>query len=205
MVKHNNVIPNQHFHKKWARRVKTWFQQPIQKKIRRDKRKEKAAAIAPRPASGNLRPLVHCPTQKYNMKIKFGRGFTLEELKTAGIAPKFAQTIGIAVDHRRVNRSEESLKTNVDRLNDYKERLVVFPRQMKKVKKGDSDKAACNDATQVSEYMTLPKKDDAFTYTEVTDVMKETKAYATLRAARADKRLYGRRLKKQKEKAEESK
>lgn len=204
MVKHNNVLPNQHFHKKWARRVKTWFQQPIQKKIRRDKRKEKAAAIAPRPSSGNLRPIVHCPTQKYNMKIKFGRGFTLEELKVAGIAPKFAQTVGISVDHRRTNRCEESLKTNVDRLKEYQSRLVVFPRQMKKVKKGDSDKAACSDATQVSEYMTLPKKESAVTFTKITDVMKEAKGYATLRAARAEKRMYGKRLKKKQE-AEEDK
>jgi large subunit ribosomal protein L13e len=58
------VIPNQHFHKKWARRVKTWLDQPIQKKIRRERRQIKAAKIAPRPSSGALRPLVHCPTQK---------------------------------------------------------------------------------------------------------------------------------------------
>ena len=58
MVRHNNEIPHQHFHKDWDKRVKTWFNQPAQKKIRRDKRKEKAAAIAPRPASGDLRPVV---------------------------------------------------------------------------------------------------------------------------------------------------
>jgi hypothetical protein len=58
------VIPNQHFHKKWARRVKTWLDQPSQKKIRRERRKDKAAKLAPRPSSGPLRPLVHCPTQK---------------------------------------------------------------------------------------------------------------------------------------------
>jgi hypothetical protein len=27
MVRHNNVIPNQHFHKDWQTRVKTWFDQ----------------------------------------------------------------------------------------------------------------------------------------------------------------------------------
>lgn len=27
MVKHNNVIPNGHFHKDWQRRIKTWFDQ----------------------------------------------------------------------------------------------------------------------------------------------------------------------------------
>ena len=39
MVRHNNIIPNQHFHKDWDKRVKTWFNQPAQKKVRRDKRK----------------------------------------------------------------------------------------------------------------------------------------------------------------------
>ena len=58
------VISKNHFRKKWAERVTTWFQQPIQKRIRRQKRQEKAAAIAPRPASGPLRPYVHCPTSK---------------------------------------------------------------------------------------------------------------------------------------------
>ncbi len=35
MVKHNNVIPNQHFKKKWQFRVKTWFNQPARKQRRR--------------------------------------------------------------------------------------------------------------------------------------------------------------------------
>jgi len=70
MVRHNNEIPNQHFHKKWANssrgplKVKTWFDQPAQKKARRNARKEKAAAAAPAPVSGALRPLVQCPTRK---------------------------------------------------------------------------------------------------------------------------------------------
>ena len=35
------------------------------------------------------------------MKQRAGRGFTLEEVKAAGLSKKFARTIGIAVDHRR--------------------------------------------------------------------------------------------------------
>lgn len=31
MVKHNNVIPNRHFKKKWQFHVKTWFNQPARK------------------------------------------------------------------------------------------------------------------------------------------------------------------------------
>ena len=80
-MKHNNQLPNAHFKKDWDRRVKTWFDQAGQKRRRRLLRKEKAAAIAPRPAAGLLRPIVRCPTQKYNMKTRLGRGFTLKELK----------------------------------------------------------------------------------------------------------------------------
>jgi len=205
MVKHNNIIPNQHFHKKWARRVKTWFQQPIQKKIRREKRKVKAAAIAPRPASGPLKPLVHCPTQKYNSKVKLGRGFTLEELKEAGINRTFAQTIGISVDHRRTNKSEESLKVNVARLKEYKERLVIFPRHLKKVKGGDSDKSATSDAQQlVGELVAAPAAERAISHITITDEMKAAKGYGAIRAARNDKRLAGRRMKKAAEKKAEA-
>lgn len=35
----------------------------------------------PRPAAGPLRPVVQAMTIKYNTKTRFGRGFTLEELK----------------------------------------------------------------------------------------------------------------------------
>jgi ribosomal protein L13E len=135
MVKHNNVIPNGHFHKKWDTRIKMWFSQPAQKKIRRERRKAKAAAIAPRPATGSLRPLVHCPTQRYSAKVKYGRGFSLEELKGAGISRKYASTVGIAVDHRRSNKSNDSLATNVDRLKEYMTKLIVFPRKSNRAKK----------------------------------------------------------------------
>jgi ribosomal protein L13E len=36
MVRHNNVVPNQHFKKKWQFYVKTWFNQPARKHRRRD-------------------------------------------------------------------------------------------------------------------------------------------------------------------------
>ena len=72
------------------------------------------------------------------MKIREGRGFTLEELKAAGIRKKEALSIGIAVDHRARDRSEEKLNRNVERLQAYKARLVVFPKNAKKPKKGDS-------------------------------------------------------------------
>merc|ERR1712226_1393068 len=141
MVKHNNVIPNAHFHKDWENRVRTWFNQPARKLRRRENRVKKGLAVAPRPVAGSVRPVVQCPTVRYNMKTRFGKGFTLEELKEAGINKTLARTIGIAVDHRRKNKSEESLKVNVQRLKGYKSKLVVFPRKASKPKAGDSKAA----------------------------------------------------------------
>lgn len=80
-LKRNNMVPNGHFHKDWQIRVKTWFNQPMRKKRRRLTRIKKARTIAPRPVAGPLRPVVRCPTVKYNTKVRAGRGFTLEELK----------------------------------------------------------------------------------------------------------------------------
>ncbi|MRA75773.1 hypothetical protein GH890_30460, partial [Bacillus thuringiensis] len=98
--KRNNMVPNGHFHKDWQRWVNTWFNQPAGKIRGRNARVEKARKIAPRPVGGRLRPVVRCPTFKYNTKSRLGRGFTLEELKAAGIAKRVAPTIGIAVDFR---------------------------------------------------------------------------------------------------------
>ena len=81
MVKHNNVVPNRHFHKDWQVRVRTWFNQAPSKKSRRNKRAAKAEAIFPRPVAGLLRPAVRPPTKRYDMKLRSGKGFTLLELK----------------------------------------------------------------------------------------------------------------------------
>merc|ERR1712063_236225 len=96
-----------------------------------------------------LRPVVRCPTFKYNTKVRSGRGFTLEELKTAGISAKSARTIGICVDHRRKNKSTESLQSNVQRLKEYKSKLIVFPRKQSKPKQGDSEESELSVAAQL--------------------------------------------------------
>jgi hypothetical protein len=72
------------------------------------------------------------------VQVRTGRGFTHEELKEAGIPKKLAPTIGICVDHRRKNRSLETLQVNAARLKAYKASLVVFPRRSKKPKAGDA-------------------------------------------------------------------
>ena len=100
MVKHNNALAHIHLRKDWKSNVKTWFNQPARKQARRLARQNKAERITPRPIE-NLRPIVKGETIRYNTKQRYGKGFTLQELKTAGLTPLFARSIGIAVDHRR--------------------------------------------------------------------------------------------------------
>ena len=83
MVKGNHMIPNAHFHKWWQRHIRTWFNQPARKYRRRQNRIAKAKAAFPRPAAGALRPIVRCPSQRYNTKLRAGRGFSLAELKVS--------------------------------------------------------------------------------------------------------------------------
>ena len=205
MVKHNNQVPNQHFHKAWQFRVKINFNQAAQKLRRRQKRKEKAAAIAPRPV-GLLRPSVYCPTQQYNSKLRAGRGFTLQELKEAGISKKVAGTIGIAVDHRRSNRSAESLQRNVARLKEYQSKLVVFPRKAGKVKKGDASVEETKNATQLKGKV-LPVTQPTFAqeYMDITADVKKVRAVVQLKQAIASHKLEGkRRFKKEGEEEEDA-
>lgn len=46
MVRHNNVVPNNHFRKEWQLRVRTWFNQPARKQRRRNARQLKVRCAA---------------------------------------------------------------------------------------------------------------------------------------------------------------
>merc|ERR1712226_418784 len=152
---------------------------------RRQNRVAKAAKVAPRPI-GKLRPVVSCPTYKYNLKQRAGRGFTLEEIKAAGLSKKFARTIGIAVDHRRRNKSVESLQLNTQRLKEFKSKMILFPINAKKPRKGDAT------AEEMSP-KAVTKRPRAMA---ITADMQAFKAFQTIRQARAFKRLHGIRAKK---------
>jgi large subunit ribosomal protein L13e len=194
MVRHNNEVPNQHFHKTcWQDHVKTWFDQAARKKRRRLTRQKKAAAIAPRPTSGLLRPAVHPPTIKYNYKLRQGRGFTFAELKAAGINRKEARTIGIAVDHRRRNRTNESLQLNKARLDLYKSKLIVFPRKRGKPKSGDAEATELAAAQQQNKALPIPSAFSREKAQKITSAMADDSAYHKIRMARADFRLFGAR------------
>ena len=131
-----------------------------------------------------MRPVVHSMSARYNHKVRQGRGFTLDELKEAGIPRTLAKTIGIAVDHRRKNRCTESLQLNVDRLKTYKSKLILFPKKLSKPTKGDSSKVDLDSATQCTEKYVLPIERDtnALVGSEtVTAEMKEFRPFATMR------------------------
>lgn len=131
MVKHNNVIPNVHLRKHWQRNVRVWLNQAGRKKTRLQARRAKAAANSPRPLD-RLRPTVRCQTIRYSHRPRLGKGFTLAEIKAVGLGAQFAKTIGITVDHRRKNRSQEAFDLNKTRLTNYLSKLVLYPTNEKK-------------------------------------------------------------------------
>lgn len=164
---------------------------------------QKAKEIAPRPVKGPLRPIVRCPTIKYNMKTRLGRGFSLEELKAAGINRNFARTIGIAVDHRRRNRSYESLQLNVQRLKEYRSKLILFPKKSNQPKSGDSSPEEIKIATQLQGPV-LPNKQRPTREKAraITDEERKHFVFQTMRMARSNAKLHGIRAKRKKEKEE---
>lgn len=222
-IKHNNPVPNVHFRKWWQKHVKTWFNQAGRKKTRRVARQQKAAKSFPRPAGGFLRPAVHPATVRYNFKLRQGRGFTLDELKAAGISKHEARSVGICVDHRRRNHCEESLKTNADRLALYKSKLLVFPRKAgeKHLKKGDSTKAELADAKQNACKTILPivqedkrvraraiTSEETAMHAKLKDhdgnALRAHSAYRILRSAAEAKRNVGRKIRRDRKKAAEN-
>jgi len=73
-----------------------------------------------------LRPAVRGQTNRYNAKIKLGRGFTAQELKLAGVnSIAEARSIGIAVDLRRKDTCNETLNMNANRVKTYLSKLIV--------------------------------------------------------------------------------
>ena len=190
MVKHNNVIQNLHFRKKYCAssrgplKVKLALNQAGKKKSRRVARAAKAAAIAPAPLQ-KLRPLVHCQTQRYNAKVRLGRGFTLEEIKGAGLEnASYARSVGIAVDSRRTNKSEESYAANVDRLKSYVANLVVLS------KNKAEDPADATQLTGTIMPITKPAPGVVIEDVPTSDIS----AFTQMRVARKESRVLGHQI-----------
>jgi len=140
------------------------------------------------------------------MKVREGRGFTYDELKGAGIKRKEAQGVGIAIDHRRENKTEETYQANVARLKLYKSKLVVFPRNptSKRAKKGDASKDELKKAQQVSVANLFPVTQPFVRAKarKITEAERNAVVSRVVRTARLDEKLWGRREKRAKDKAE---
>ncbi|KAH7648653.1 60S ribosomal L13 [Cryptosporidium bovis] len=200
-MRHNNVIPNVHYRKNYKRWIKTWYNQPGRKQSRRIARQKAISEAGFRPV-GMLRPIVHPPTQRYNMKTRLGRGFTLEELSACGINKKAAMSIGIAVDHRRTDASEETFQVNVNRLRNYINGIILMPRKGKKTKKGfagipdDSSKQEFKSVKNVSFKKAFPLVSESIkekTHT-ITSEERKFRAYATLRKQLLEAKNLGKKL-----------
>jgi len=116
------------------------------------------------------------------MRARIGKGFTADEIKAAGISTTYAKTVGIAVDHRRRNKCQESLDANATRLKTYLEKLVVFPKGSK-AKKGDTPRSELKDVVQNTDKNIIPleKSSKRIRARAITEEEKEFNAYQTLR------------------------
>lgn len=191
------VLPNVHYFQQNTF-TRTWFNQPARHQARRLARQAKAAAVFPRPVAGLLRPIVTPQTQRYNFKLRKGRGFTLAELKKAGVPRKLARTVGIAVDKRRRDKSEQATSMNADRIKEFKSKLVVFPKSGKKAKQGDATRAQLANVAQNThkDIIPLPKRSVAVTARKITAEEKKSSVFATLRKRFVDRKLEPKRAKK---------
>jgi large subunit ribosomal protein L13e len=136
-------------------------------------------------------------------------GDNADLFEAAGIPRKLASTVGISVDPRRQNLSEESLKANVARLEEYRKRLILFPRRAGKTKEGDAKpeevkKARNGEGVLGAVSIGLPIVNaPRVEEMKTKDIKGEDNAYTKLRHARSDARYVGVREKRALAKAEE--
>ncbi len=137
-----------------------------------------------------MRPAVRGQTNRYNVKIKLGRGFTVRELAEAGIkGVTYARSLGISVDTRRKDTSNETLKLNAQRLKDYVNRMILYPKKNKyekkpAVKEANADTLQSADAKSQNTHrhvIALPQPEVGFSWAKLTPEMKAASAYKTLR------------------------
>eukprot|EP00920_Eleutheroschizon_duboscqi_P041880 GHVT01100537.1.p1 GENE.GHVT01100537.1~~GHVT01100537.1.p1 ORF type:complete len:165 (+),score=7.14 GHVT01100537.1:618-1112(+) len=117
-----------------------------------------------------------------------------------GLSRRAARTIGVAVDHRRRNRSAESLTLNTERLKTYLSKLVMFPRKSK-AKKGhggipaDTPRKDISNVTQlpILQAMPIERPSMKIPARAITEEERKFRAYGALRRARRDAHNVGKR------------
>lgn len=88
---------------------------------------------APPPTEGTLRLIVHLPTRQYNTPMRLGRSFSLEVLAAVSFFPPFEPSICTSVDIRCKNPSVVAMQVNVQRLKEYRAKLLPFPQNPAKL------------------------------------------------------------------------
>ena len=209
MVRHNNMIHNVHLKFDWADKVKTWYNQPGRKKRIRILRQKKAKLVSPNPTH-KIRPIVRGQTNKYNTKIKLGKGFTKKEVNEAGIKGlSYARSLGIAIDLRRKDTSKETLDLNAGRIKEYLSRMILYPRNEKKpdkkpqVQEATADKLNSAEAkiqNTIKGVIELPKKEIGYSFSPITEQMKKQNVYQTQRKEIKTAQGFYKRLEKIKNK-----
>ena len=156
------------------------------------------------------------------MKTRYGRGFTLEELKNASLNPRYARTIGIAVDARRQDTSLETRDLNIKRLKAYLAKLILFPgkttrklakkpekmvegkQEVKKPRKqivpeASAEKinsAAAKEQATVKKVLPVPDPKLREKPQSITAEMKATKSYTRIRVEKVKQKYAGIRKKR---------
>ena len=204
----SKVLANVHLNKDWQEKTRTFFNQPGKKLRRRKLRQAKAKKVGPNPTH-LLRPAVRGQTRRYNNKLKLGRGFTLAELKAAGIkGVNYARSIGISIDKRRKDTCAETQKVNVDRIKEYTSKIVLYPR--KKPSKNPQILEATQDQIKASQtqpqnltktVIPLPKPESAFSFGQITKQLQDEIVYKTLRKEWKEESGFNRRMEARKKKA----
>jgi large subunit ribosomal protein L13e len=118
MVKHNNTTKSGHFKKSWEKRIKTWFNSPLKKIKRRNKRKINKKSFSEVSKGSVFRPIVHCQTKIHNLRVKIGRGFSPNEVNSTGFSERIAKSLGISVDKRKKKKGKDKI-FNKKRLGNY--------------------------------------------------------------------------------------
>ena len=204
----SKMLPNVHLNKDWQEKVKTFFNQPGKKLRRRKIRAAKAKLTGPNPTH-LLRPVVRGQTRRYNNKSKLGRGFTLAELRAAGVrGVNYARSIGIAIDVRRKDTCAETQKVNVERIKQYTAKMILYPRRKAdkkpQVLEATRDQLKASEAVQqnTSKFVVpLAKPESAFSFSAITKEMKDDIVYKRLRKEWKEQTGFYRKQEERKKKA----
>ncbi|MES1902170.1 MAG: 60S ribosomal protein L13 [Paramarteilia canceri] len=76
---------------------------------------------------GQLKPTVRCCSNRYKLKCRNGKGFSLRELKESKVNITLAKSLRISVDKRRNTMHQ----MNVDTLKDFMNRIIISKNDLK--------------------------------------------------------------------------